>query len=79
MTTLSHPKEKTLEEKLEEAASLPCSTSRATRPSSAVKGRFEVREKAIQDLMKAKMAYGEVWRKLHDKRAKPKPGRLSES
>ena len=44
------PKEKTLEEKLEEA-------------SSAV----EARDKAIQDLMEAKMAYGEVWRKLHDK------------
>jgi hypothetical protein len=60
------PKKKTLEEKLEEA-------------SSAVERALEVRDKAIQDLMKAKMAYGEVWRKLHDKRAKPKPGRLSES
>jgi hypothetical protein len=58
------PKEKTLEEKLEEA-------------SSAVERALEVRDKAIQDLMKAKMAYGEVWRKLHDK--KPKPGHLSES
>ena len=55
------PKEKTLEEKLEEA-------------SSAVERALEARDK---DLMEAKMAYGEVWRKLHDKR--PKPGRLSES
>ena len=58
------PKEKTLEEKLEDA-------------SSAVERALEARDKAIQDLMEAKMAYGEVWRKLHDKR--PKPGRLSES
>ena len=58
------PREKTLEEKLEEA-------------SSAVERALEARDKAIQDLMEAKMAYGEVWRKLHDKR--PKPGRLSES
>jgi hypothetical protein len=48
------PKEKTLEEKLEEA-------------SSAVERALEARDKAIQDLMEAKMAYGEVWRKLHDK------------
>jgi hypothetical protein len=53
------PKEKTLEEKLEEA-------------SSAVERALEARDKAIQDLMEAKMAYGEVWRKLHDKsRGKP--------
>jgi hypothetical protein len=25
------------------------------------------RDKAIQDLMAARMAYGEVWRKIHDK------------
>ena len=48
------PKEKTLEEKLAEA-------------SSAVERALEARDKAIQDLMEAKMAYGEVWRKLHDK------------
>jgi hypothetical protein len=48
------PKEKTLEEKLEEA-------------SSAVERALEARDKAIQDLMEAKMAYGKVWRKLHDK------------
>ena len=48
------PKEKTLEEKLEEA-------------SSAVERALEARDKAIQDLMEAMMAYGEVWRKLHDK------------
>jgi hypothetical protein len=48
------PKEKTLEEKLEEA-------------SLAVERALEARDKAIQDLMEAKMAYGEVWRKLHDK------------
>ena len=58
------PKEKTLEEKLEVT-------------NSAVERALEARDKAIQDLMEAKMAYGEVWRKLHDKR--PKPGRLSES
>ena len=48
------PKEKTLEEKLEEA-------------SSAVERALEARDKAIQDLMAARMAYGEVWRKIHDK------------
>ena len=48
------PKEKTLEEKLEVT-------------NSAVERALEARDKAIQDLMKAKMAYGEVWRKLHDK------------
>ena len=37
---------------------------RQARPS---KGPLEARDKAIQDLMEAKMAYGEVWRKLHDK------------
>ena len=58
------PKEKTLEEKLEEA-------------SSAVERALEARDKAIQDLMATRMAWGEVWRKLHDKR--PKPGRPSES
>lgn len=47
------PKEKTLEEKLEEA-------------SSAVERALEARDKAIQDLMAARMAWGEVWRKLHD-------------
>ena len=52
------PKEKTLEEKLEEA-------------SSAVERALEARDKAIQDLMEAKMAYGEVWRKLHDKSQAP--------
>ena len=35
--------------------------------SSAVERALEARDKAIQDLMEAKMAYGEVWRKLHDK------------
>ena len=54
------PKEKTLEEKLEEA-------------SSAVERALEARDKAIQDLMEAKMAYGEVWRKLHDKSQAPVP------
>ena len=49
------PKEKTLEEKLEVT-------------NSAVERALEARDKAIQDLMKAKMAYGEVWRKLHGKR-----------
>ena len=49
------PKEKTLEEKLEVT-------------NSAVERALEAHDKAIQDLMKAKMAYGEVWRKLHDKR-----------
>ena len=53
------PKEKTLEEKLEEA-------------SSAVERALEARDKAIQDLMEAKMAYGEVWRKLHDKSQAPR-------
>ena len=43
------PKEKTLEEKLEEV-------------SSAVERALEARDKAIQDLMEAKMAYGEVCR-----------------
>jgi hypothetical protein len=54
------PREKTLEEKLEEA-------------SSAVERALEARDKAIQDLMEAKMAYGEVWRKLHDKSQAPVP------
>jgi hypothetical protein len=44
------PKEKTLEEKLEEA-------------SSAVERALEARDKAIQNLMKAEMAYGEVYQK----------------
>ena len=48
------PKEKTLEEKLAEA-------------SSAVERALEARDKAMQDLLEAKMAYGKVWRKLHDK------------
>jgi len=54
------PKEKTLEEKLEEA-------------SSAVERALEARDKAIQDLMEAKMAYGEVWRKLQAQRAEAEP------
>jgi hypothetical protein len=57
------PKEKTLEEKLKEA-------------SSAVERALEARDKAIQDLMEAKMAYGEVWRKLHDKSQAPVPDEL---
>jgi hypothetical protein len=60
------PKEKTLEEKLEEA-------------SSAVERALEARDKAIQDLMeKAKMAYGEVWRKLRDKSKAPVPDEKDE-
>jgi hypothetical protein len=35
--------------------------------SSALERALEARDKANQDLMEAKMAYGEVWRKLHDK------------
>ena len=57
-------KEKTLEEKLEVA-------------SSAVERALEARDKAIQDLMEAKMAYGE--RESCTTRARPKPGRLSET
>jgi hypothetical protein len=52
------PKKKTLEEKLEVA-------------SSAVERALEARDKAIQDLMEAKIAY--------TTRARPKPGRLSET
>jgi hypothetical protein len=59
------PKEKTLEEKLEEA-------------SSAVERALEARDKAIQDLMVAKMAYGKVWRKLHDKSQAPVPDEKDE-
>jgi hypothetical protein len=59
------PKEKTLEEKLEEA-------------SSAIERALEARDKAIQDLMEAKMAYGEVWRKLHDKSQAPVPDEKDE-
>jgi hypothetical protein len=59
------PKEKTLEEKLEEA-------------SSAVERALEARDKAIQDLMEAKMAYGEVWRKLRDKSQAPVPDEKDE-
>jgi hypothetical protein len=33
---------------------------------------------AILDLMKAKMAYGEVWRKLHDKSQAPVPDEKDE-
>ena len=47
------PQEKTLEEKLEEA-------------SSAVERALEARDKAIQGLMEARMAWGDVWRKLQD-------------
>ena len=59
------PKEKTLEEKLEEV-------------SSAVERALEARDKAIQDLMEAKMAYGKVWRKLHDKSQAPVPDEKDE-
>ena len=59
------PKEKTLEEKLEEA-------------SSAVERALEARDKAIQDLMEAKMAYGKVWRKIHDKSQAPVPDEKDE-
>jgi hypothetical protein len=59
------PKEKTLDEKLEEA-------------SAAVERALEARDKAIQDLMKAKMAYGEVWRNLHDKSQAPVPDEKEE-
>ena len=59
------PKEKTLEEKLEEV-------------SSAVERALEARDKAIQDLMEAKMAYGKVWRKLHDKSLAPVPDEKDE-
>ena len=59
------PKEKTLDEKLEEA-------------SSAVERALEARDKAIQDLMEAKMAYGKVWRKLHDKSQAPVPDEKDE-
>ena len=59
------PKEKTLEEKLAEA-------------SSAVERALEARDKAIQDLLEAKMAYGKVWRKLHDKSQAPVPDEKDE-
>ena len=59
------PKEKTLEQKLEEA-------------SSAVERALEARDQSILDLMKAKMAYGEVWRKLHDKSKAPVPDEKDE-
>ena len=58
------PKEKTLEEKLEEA-------------SSAVERALEARDKAIQGLMEARMAWGKVWRKLHDE-SQAEARRLSE-
>ena len=59
------PKEKTLEQKLEEA-------------SSAVERALEARDQSILDLMKAKMAYGEVWRKLHDSGKAPVPDEKDE-
>ncbi len=59
------PKEKTLQEKLKEA-------------SAAVERALEARDKAIQDLMAAKMAYVKCGEN-YTIRARPKPGRLSES
>ena len=48
------------------------------RASSAVERALEARDKAIQDLLEAKMAYGKVWRKLHDKSLAPVPDEKDE-